>query len=385
MSSEDPHKMMAPTFDVAIAGSKLGRGLSELVESLEYESVDGIADEARLTIANPDFALSNSKLWQPGNEMDLWFGYGTQIDHVGRVIIVRPEPGFPRGDAMAKITVKGYTKDQLMMDNTPSEADAKRRGVQVDTIADRVEQVASREAYAFDTLDIDRTPGLFAPPQKADMSDYEYVKGLANMTGFLFWVDYTEDDRWTLHFKDATILDLAQEKKYTLEYARGDASTLLDFWPELSLTGAVTKLQAQVRIPESDKPITVEFEDREDAPDAKYTGDPEAVIDETHTTAGAVVRLFFGDYAIDVVSDKKFKSEADLRLWAQQWFRRKRENFIIGRGTTIGIEDLRARQTHALTGLTKSLDGDYYFSRVRHVFNGSDGYLTDFTARKVFS
>lgn len=383
MSSEDPHKSMAPTFDVAIAGSKLGRGLSELVESLEYESVDGIADEARLTIANPDFVLSDSPLWQPGNEMDLWFGYGTQIDHVGRVIIVRPEIDFPRS-GMPKITVKGYTKDMLMMQNTPGEEEASTRKFEVDLIHDAVERVASRKAYHFDSLDIDRTPGRSATIQKADQSDYEYVKGLANVVGFLFWADYTLDDKWAFHFRDPLVL-LAQEKKYTLEYARGDASTLLDFRPELSLTGAVTKLQAQVRDPETNKKWVVEFNDTEIAPDAKYTGDPEKVIDETHTTAGAVVRLFFGDYAIDVVSDKKFKSDADLRLWAQQWFRRKRENFIIGRGTTIGIEDLRARQTHALKGLTKSLDGDYYFARARHVFNGSDGYLTDFSARKVLS
>lgn len=381
MTGEDPHKLMAPNFDVAIAGSKLGMNLRQFVDSLEYESVDGIADEARLSLANPDFVLSDSKMWQPGNEMDVWFGYGASIEHVGRVIIARPEITFP-SDGMPGITIKGYTKDQLMMQNSPSKEEVSQRGLQLEfTIADMVKQVASRSAYSFDTLDIDPTPGRFARAQKADMSDYEYVKGLANMIGYLFWVDYI-DDKWSFHFKDATVFDLAQEKRYTLEYNRGDLSTLLDFRPELSLTGAVTKLQAQVRIPEQDKPLVVQFDDTDEAPDSKFKGDAEEVIDETHTTAGAVVRLFFGDYAVDVVSDKKFKSEADLRLWAQQWFRRKRENFIIGRGTTIGIEYLRARQTHVLKGLTKSLDGEYYFARVRHVFNES-GYLTDFTARKV--
>lgn len=381
MNGEDPHKLMAPNFDVAIAGSKLGYNLRQFVDSLEYESVDGIADEARLSLANPDFVLSDSKMWHPGNELDAWFGYGASVEHVGRVIITKPEPTFP-SDGMPGITLKGYTKDQLMMQNSPSDEEAKRRGIQVDLISERVKQVATREAYGFNKLDVDDTLGLFAPPQKADMSDYEYVKGLANMTGYLFWVDYIQDDGWVLHFRDATAFDLAQEKTYTFEYNRGDLSTLLEFRPELSLTGAVTKLQAQVRIPESDKPLVVQFDDNEEAPDAKFTGDATEVIDETYTTAGAVVKLFFGDYAVEVVSDKKFKSEADLRLWAQQWFRRRRENFIIGRGTTIGIEYLRARQTHILKGLSKSLDGEYYFARVRHVFN-ENGYLTDFTARKL--
>jgi len=380
--SEDPHKLMAPNFDVSIGGSKLGMNLRQFVDSLEYESVDGIADEARLSLANPDFVLSDSKLWQPGNEMDVWFGYGPNVEHVGRVIIARPEITFPR-DGMPGITLKGYTKDQLMMQNSPTKNEAWKRGVQVDTVADRVEQVAGREAYAFDKLDIDRTPALFATPQKADMSDYEYVKGLSNLVGYLFWVDYTLDDKWTLHFRDPQVFsDITQEKHYTFEYNRGDNSTLLDFSPELTLTGAVTRLQAQVRLRESGKAVVVEFDDNEDPPDAYFSGDATEFIDETYTTAGAVVKLFFGDYAVEVVSDKQFASEADLRLWAQQWFRRRRENFIVGRGAVIGVESLRARQTHKLKGLTKSLDGDYYFARVRHVYSDG-GYEIDFTARKV--
>lgn len=380
--SEDPHKLMAPNFDVSIGGSKLGINLRQFVDSLEYESVDGIADEARLTLANPDFVLSDSKLWQPGNEMDVWFGYGPNVEHVGRVIIARPEITFP-SDGMPGITLKGYTKDQLMMQNSPSKNEAWKRGIQVDTVADRVEQVAGRKAYAFDKLDIDRTPALFATPQKADMSDYEYVKGLSNLVGYLFWVDYTIDDKWTLHFRDPQVFsDITQEKKYTFEYNRGDGSTLLDFSPELTLTGTVTRLQAQVRLRESGKAVAIEFDDNEDPPDAYFAGDATEFIDETYTTAGAVVKLFFGDYAVEVVSDKQFRTEADLKLWAQQWFRRRRENFIVGRGTLTGVETLRARQTHILKGLTKSLDGEYYFARVRHVYSDA-GYEIDFTARKV--
>jgi len=379
--SEDPHKLIAPNFDVAIAGAKLGMNLRQFVDSVEYESVDGIADEARLTLANPDFVLSDSPIWQPGNEMDVWFGYGPSLEHVGGVIIARPEITFP-SDGMPGITLKGYTKDQLMMQNSPSKEEASNRGLQIEiTVAEMVRQTASRPAYSFDNLDIDPTENRYARTQKADISDYEYVKGLANLMGYLFWVDYTIEEGWTLHFRDPLVLS-EQEKHYTFEYNRGDNSTLLDFSPELTLTGAVTKLQAQVRLPESDKPIVVEFEDREESPDAKHTGDAEQVIDETYTTAGAVVKLFFGDYAVEVVSDKQFKSEADLKLWAQQWFRRKRENFIVGRGTLIGVESLRARQTHTLKGLTKSLDGKYYFSRVRHVYSNG-GYEIDFTARKV--
>lgn len=375
----DPHAGLAPNFAVSIEDSDLGKGLTELVGSLEYESVDGIADEGRLTISSPDLILHDSPMWQPGNQMDLWFGYGTEIAHVGRVIIVRPEPGYPRGE-IPSITVKGYTMDFLMMDNSPQKSEPATRDFEATLIHDAVERVALR--YPFDTLDIDKTPGRYATIQKADVTDYDFVKGLSNVTGYLFWVDYTLEEKWAFHFRDPIIL-LAQDKKYVFQYNQGDKSTLLDFQPELTLSGSVQKLQAQVRNPETGETMIVEFDDNENAPDSRYTGDPKEVVDETHTTAGPVIKLFFGDYAIEVVSDKQFKTEAELRWWAEQWFRRRRENFIIGRGSIVGVPDVMARQTHTLRGLAKAHIGDYYFARVNHKFDVGSGYEIDFSARKV--
>jgi hypothetical protein len=245
-----------------------------------------------------------------------------------------------------------------------------------------VQQVASRAAYAFDFIDIDEMESpKYSSAQKADITDYQYVKGLANSIGWLFWVDYSPEKKWTLHFKDPRKIRV-QDRKYTFEHYNGDKSTLLDFEPELSLTGTVSRLQVQCRDAESNKFLVDEFNDDQTAPDSRYRGDPFEEVDETLTTAGAVIRLFFGDHYVDVVSDKRFRTAAELRIWAEQWWRRKRENFIVGRGTIIGLPDLRARQVHTLKLPDKSLSGDYYFARVRHVFNES-GYLVDFSARKV--
>lgn len=384
MAGADPHRYMAPAFEVAIEGSRLGTDLTELAQSVEYESVDGIADEARLTLSNPDYELCNSPLWQAGNEMDLWFGYGAELGYAGRVIIVKPRPRFV-SSGIPTIEVKGYTKDQLMMDNKPAREEADIRNFQSDIISDAVERIASKPAYAFDTLDIDPSPpGKFAAAQKADTTDYNYVKSCANTLGWIFWVDHTLEERWTLHFKDPNGLRV-QELKYTFEHfgPDDDQNTLLDFDPDLALSGAVTKLQVQSRDPETNELYVEEFEDTEDSPDARYRGDPKQTIDETHTTAGAVVKFFFGDYAVEVVSDKQFKSAADMKVWAQQWWQRKRENFIIGRGTLVGLPDLRARQSHRLVLPERSLVGDYYFARARHSF-GSGGYLVDFSGRKLF-
>lgn len=382
MSDNDPYRRMTPTFMIAIEGEKFGIDLSEMVVSMEYESADGIADESRVVIANPEYKLCASPLWQPGNTLDIWFGYGSELNFVGRTIIMKPNPKFVRAE-MPTIEIKGYTKDRLMMDNKPDLIQKKDiRNFQTDLISDAVERIASRAAYAFDTLDIDATPTKYCPVQKADITDYNFVRGLANTLGWVFWVDYNPIDKWSLHFKDPANLQV-QERKYSFHHYANQDSTLLDFDPEMSLSGSATKMQIQSRDPDSGKLYVEEMNDELNSVDARYSKDPERALDQSYSTGGAVIKFFFGDYAVEVVSDKTFKSAADMKIWAEAYWRRKREDFIVGRGTIIGIEDVMARQTHELVLPDKTLTGDYYFMRARHHFSTTDGYIIDFTARKV--
>jgi len=376
----EPYDKMAPAFMIAINGEKFGVDISSLVQSVEYESSDGIADEARVTFGNPDYQLCGSPLWQPGNQMDIWFGYGTELGFIGRVIIMKPNPKFVR-DGMPTIEIQGYTKDRLMAENKPNWKKKDIRNFQTDIISDAVERIASQPEYSFDTLDIDPTPNKYAPPQKADMADYNFVRGMANALGWTFWVDYSIIDRWTLHFKDPE--NIHQERIYTFEHHNGQNSTLLDFDPELSLSGSATRLQIQSRDPDSGKLYVEEFNDEQTVVDGRYNGDPGRKLEQSYSTGGAVIKYFFGDYAVEVVSDKTFKSASDMRIWAEAYWKKKREDFITGRGTLIGVEDLRARQTHTLIVPDKTISGEYYFMRARHQMSVESGYLIDFTARKI--
>lgn len=380
--ASDEYSNFAPAFSVSVEGRRLGADLTELVSSLEYESTDGVMDEARITVANPDYKLCGSTLWQPGNQVDIWMGFGNSLDYIGRVVIVRPKPRFV-SSGMPTIEIVGYTKDFFMARNRPDYGKDDIRNLSTDEISAAVESVASRPAYAFDFIDVDPTPeGKYCALQKADVTDYNYVKGLANTLGWYFWVDYTQENKWALHFKNPNGLRV-QERKYTFEHSNGDKSTLIDFDPELTLDGAVTKLQVQCRNPETNEFYVEEFQDSDEPPDTRYENDPNKQLDTTHTTSGAVVKFIFGDSAVEVVSDKRFSSAAEMRVWADQWWRRRREHFVLGRGSTVGVTDLRARQVHTLKLPDASLSGDYYFARVRHQFSSGSGYTVDFTARKV--
>lgn len=391
-----------PNFTLRVGNTELEAGIRALVESVEYESADGIADVAKIVAKNPDFILSDRTVFAPGNEVSIFMGYGAELTHIGRVRIYKVRPTFPQAE-MPTIEITGYTRDHEMMHNSPPQASPQGRSGGRRSGARRSqsqsgrrfrnlkysEAVEQRAAdYGFQT-DIDPTPE--APTdfiQKAGMSDYDFVIGLANLTGFLFWVDGDENGVWTLHFKDPEQLN-EQDVRYTFEYNLGDLSTLFQFQPEFLVSEAIAQIRVRVQDPVTGEVIDAEFTENslDGSPDLTY--DPNEPLD-TATVAqapqsGTAVQLYIGDYSFEDIANRRFTSQADAVRWARQWYRRNRENFIQTRGFAIGVEHIRARQVHDVDGVGIMYDGPYYFSRVKHRCDGQDGYTIDFNARKQAS
>jgi phage protein D len=67
---------------------------------------------------------------------------------------------------------------------------------------------------------------------------------------------------------------------------------------------------------------------------------------------------------------------------AKSEFRRRARQFVTGEGVTDGEPDLRVGATVTLEGLGPWFDGDYYVTRVRHVFDLHDGYRTYFDVER---
>jgi len=249
------------------------------------------------------------------------------------------------------------------------------------------------EDYGF-TLDVDETPD--SPSnfiQRAGMSDYDFVKGLSNLTGFYFWVDGDENGNWTLHFRDPETYDGDQDQRYKFQYNNGNFTTLFTFEPEFLITGAVSKIRARVRNTRTGRIMEAEFqEDNTEAPDILFDSSNEDdlgldLVDlpeiESPPATSTAVQLVIGDYSFDEVTNRRFASEAELINWARQWFRRQREQFILSRGSSIGVEKVMARQIHSISGVGTVYDGDYFFDRVKHVMDSeSSGYTMDFNCRK---
>lgn len=283
------------------------------------------------------------------------------------------------------------------MDNAPAESKTKK-GKGGRTFRGRFSDAVKQRARDYQFIeDIDETSRAAKPfVQKVGMTDFDFVQALANLTGFIFWVDGDLDGNWTLHFKnpeDVTAdtfwpAEGGDPRKYNFRYDQGDLSSLLSFDPELSIQGAHTELKVRVKNSRTGRVIEADFkEDNLEAPETTVITDgstlrvADQALEKEHTS-GSSVKLFLGEFSIDVIANRTFQTKAELVAWSRQWYRRNRENFVLGNGALIGVELLRARQIHEISGIGIGLDGDYEFTRVRHVFSNQNGYTIDFSARK---
>ena len=396
----------APNFDVRVNGTLISAGVRALIRRVEYESIDGSADLFRLTCADPlddqgRRQVSTKKLFLPGNEISLSCGYGEDVlQHVGRAQIRKVRPIFPQ-NAVPTIEVIGYTNDCLMMDNAPEPLQEKKRSggfknskagrrFTNSTYADVVRLKAEDYKFAVDVDDTRDAPSDFI--QKAGMTDYAFVKGLSNLTGFYFWVDYDNTaGRWTLHFRDPeNFVPEEQTKEFNFKWAQGDFSTLLTFEPELALQGANVKLIVKAKDPLTGKIFEAKIEEKGDDPPniTSSTANGSERIQEQNENGGIAagvsnVKIFTKEFSFDVVANRFLRTDAEVAQWALQWFRRNRENFILSKGRVIGVESLLARQVHQLSGLGPPYDGRYNFTRVRHIVDPGSGYTCEISARKV--
>jgi len=413
-------------YTLSVNNKAINAGIRRLVQRVEFESSDGMADLARLNIIDPiddqgNLPIRDSQTFAVGNTLGIFGGYGGNIKHIGHAVIRRVRTVYPQ-EGQPTMQIVGYSRDSEMADNSPppltdveqAEQEAiqeaqgggrKRRGKGPKPgrrFADAKFSEAVRlraEQYGFD-IDVDDTPD---PPhdfiQKVGLSDYDFVQGLSNITGFMFWVDSNKDGKWMLHFKDPDKIkpgDLGQDKEHNFKWNEGDFSTLLTFEPEIAIQGSVTQFKAVAKDAITGQTVEVDLKEDADTPDpvsppggSTFDLDNPPQLREVgqnvvtgELVSGSSIKLYVGDFSFGIKANRRFKDADELSRWARQWWRRNRDNFIQARCRLIGVETLRARQTHVLSGVGVALTGQYYFTRVRHTFDGN-GYSLDCNVRKI--
>jgi len=379
---------LAPNFNLEIQGLKMKSNLTQFIERVEYESAEGVIDMLKLSVLNPDFLFSEQKLFLPGHELALWIGYGPELKWVGRAVIVNSKGNFPL-DGMPTMDIVAYSYSHYMQEVRPDPdpppdvkphggkgEEAKKTNWKQERLSNVVTMIAAKWMLIPD-VDPTEEP-LSNIYQPKEMSDFDMIKGMANLTGYYFWVDGDEKGEWTLHFKHPD--NIVQDRKIKLLYSQS-GGTLFNFETEILFKDTFTKIGLQQILSSGEMVVTSFVAD-------KKLGWPPIATDINEPAEGSLgtaqeVNMYIGEYSFRVYDGSRFKSLAALEYWGKQWFDKNKRNFVSGAGECVGIPDLRARQTHEISGLGTMFDGDWVLNKVRHIFDAGSGYTCEIDARKA--
>lgn len=431
---------LAPVFRIEVNDAPILEDINQFISSVEFESAVDMADLFRIVIENPGVVdgahpdWTAHKAFQQGNEASLFVGYGgaeRPENFVGRACWAKHLPFYPR-EGMPQLELKGYDLSHKLMDAEGRLFTTQRQGCGITRLAQPrpVDQNDDQgivfrnvlhsdvvfffaDMYGLD-LDLDPTTRPENVVAKKGTKHWEVIKSLGNINNREVWIDYDLRKRnWVLHWK---VLNRDQRPEFIFRYNAGDQGTLLEAEPEYGLRETIT--QATILIFDEKNQRWVSAIEIEEAagPDPTFSpggglraratpsrnpkakrkkGRPRSegkhtaartqdqqIISEALDNASAF-RIAAEGVAIDVLPPgRRFRDPEEAARYLLRWFREKQDNFITMTGLVIGVESLRARQTHTLAGLGTRLSGDYFFTRVRHVLNDA-GYVCEFTANHV--
>lgn len=363
----------APEFRITVEGTPVREDVAKYVRSITYEHSLSLADMATLVIDNPGNLWTDHRLWAHGNQLDIWIGWGPEnVEYQGRVVIGKHLPSWsPNGDAV--LEVRAYDASRKLMtegSNGESFPDL--------TDSEIVRNIADK--YGFGS-DIESTRVIHNRIKKQGMSDFELLRGLANINNMEFYVDFDRDNtgEWIIHWHSA--LSKPQHRVYTFKYGE----TLSELFLDDSLLDAPVKVRVLSWDTVAGEFIEQEIEELVVGEDPRlnvnsFNNATEIQLElDSHTK----LKLALGDdKSIEVITDRQIRSDADALAFANAWFRKRKDSFLIGTGITIGVELLRPRQSHTLSGIGNRYSGNYYFTTVKQVIDSS-GFRSEFVANKV--
>jgi uncharacterized protein len=348
----------APAFQVEVEGTRLAADVTKNITSVEVRSEPSAIDHLALTLANAFPSLrwthtEDAELFAEGASVRVQVGYVGRMQPVfdGEVTMVSPsfpESGHPtvRVEALSRLHwLDRGTKLRPFRDVTDSQI---------------VAQVAEEAGLT--------------PQAESTTTKHPYMLQ-NNQTDLVFLLERAKHLRFELLVRGRDLVfRTAQEraaKRYTLvwgnpqEGASGsDTLPLRSFSPSLNARRPVAAVVVRGHDPVTGDAI----EERASSGDEDARMGKESGAD---VAAGA-----FRAEQVVVLSDLPVASKAEAKDRARSEFNRRARQLVTGRGTSIGVPDLRSGDVVELRGIGR-FSGPYYITTIAHRI-GADGYRTDF-------
>ena len=402
----------APNYELIIYGGPgakpfaIADNVKQFIDTITYEDNADQFDKLTITFSAQidDFgggeinSMIDSRLFNEGHIVEVQMGFGGSLFTVGASDIVSVKPDFP-DSGPPTLTIIGYDLLHRASRRKPKDG--------VTYTGFRDSQIASiigaRNGFDIKTTDprsfagIRKVPGVKSrAPQKKGMSDYKYLKKIADINGFdLFSKWDTKRGKFGLFFQPPPTKN--NKEVFTFAYNQGDLAyhdTLLSFTPTLEAHDQATDFEIFVlknkeTSTTSHKPMdrlgAEENRKLKSTTERRFTGANVGTNGGKKSKNDDGIQIAFKAYGRSFAfpSHKRFKDEASAKKSIEEFIKRQKEGFITGEGRLIGKEVLQSRQVHQLEGISEQFSGKYFFTRVKHVMSKSDGYFTEFSARKV--
>lgn len=391
---------LAPTISVKVQGADLPIETIEAISKVEVNLDREMADQIKITVANPfidqlgagygsdsgRMAFIDSKAFVPGNRIDVFMGYDNQNEHVASGIIQKWLPDFPRS-GFPTLDIQALDGSVLLMDGPDTKIARSYPNFDLDTI---VKEVINRRGILPGQIDPLVHTGQASLHKKEGMSDFQFVKGLANLTGFEFRVFWdTKKSAWVANWRKP-VSD--QAVKYVFTYGT-EAATLMQFQPQWGLRDFPSEVKVLYFDKSSRTWEEVNVGDKTPGSDLKYPG-KSVKSQQQFLNSGVIaqeitrmeqIRIAAGGVAVDVEPSRAFDDARSAQRYAERWIRQHRDNFITGEGELVGFPGLRPGDVHTLKGIGAQLSGDWEFSSITHLFRRQGGFETSFFANKVMT
>ncbi|MEH2316522.1 phage late control D family protein [Nostoc sp.] len=332
---------------------------------------------------------ARSTLFDPGQEIEIWMGYfkptpdnPTPQRMMLAGIITSLTPNFPAsGSPTLKVSGQNIMRDFMRKQETH---DYIKQGDYKNRDSDIAEKIGKANKLKYNNRPVPIVINCGArnqePPNEhvsqKNQYDILFLMQLARRNSYdLVFITKDEDSRLRnstgcpgklpdppfLYFGPSTNL---ARVSYLLEWGK----SLIDFQPTLKTTKQVAEVTVQGWNALTKKPIKVTVKRSE--LDTRPQKDPQRM---KKLEEGFKERR-------DVVVDKPFRDEKEAKQYARSLLTENSKNMVTGRGSTVGLPDLRAGSFIKIQGLGLTFDGRYFVKSTTHTINTS-GYITTFDAR----
>ncbi len=343
-----------PKRRILIEGRDVADLLTDDVISVSVEDHVEDADACTFEFSNRRGEWLDHPLFERGNLVEVFLGYGTRLAKLFEGLITVVEPHFPE-DGVPTVTITAYDKSYRM-----------RKKGDVDdvfpdmTYNDIVRAVAKK--YGFKESEIltpDETPKRGFVAQESE-DDWHFLKNLASEIGFEVFVE-----------SGRLVFRSGKRKPPSVSGVFRYRENLKSFEPSLSVEKPPTRVV--VRGWDDLKKEAFEVVVPDDLTDAErqVLGDQ---------SGARFVADEFGE-SEHILHDVVAEDRNHARDLALAYFLSKEYELVTATGACVGDPELRAKRLITVAGVGERFSGTYYLTRVTHTLDDS-GYLCEFEAER---